>query len=172
MGKIISSLHCHQCGPFVFTPTFFWWFRFFEDSIYVFLWINIKVDNINLFITSTSSPLPQRIRSKMLYNILFCTLLGLNMHFKIGRTGTGLSGWSSFNRIYGPTLNFTVSFFQGKMVLHYGDLIDGNCLVKIINETKPTEIYNLGAQSHVKVGIVSIWSNACFCMHQITVNSW
>ncbi len=38
------------------------------------------------------------------------------------------------------------------MVLHYGDLIDGNCLVKIINTTKPTEIYNLGAQSHVKVG--------------------
>ena len=38
------------------------------------------------------------------------------------------------------------------MILHYGDLIDGNCLVKIINETKPTEIYNLGAQSHVKVG--------------------
>ena len=37
------------------------------------------------------------------------------------------------------------------MVLHYGDLIDGNCLVKIINQTKPTEIYNLGAQSHVKV---------------------
>jgi len=40
---------------------------------------------------------------------------------------------------------------QGKMILHYGDLIDGNCLVKIINSTKPTEIYNLGAQSHVKV---------------------
>jgi len=40
---------------------------------------------------------------------------------------------------------------QGKMILHYGDLIDGNCLVKIMNETKPTEIYNLGAQSHVKV---------------------
>ena len=37
------------------------------------------------------------------------------------------------------------------MILHYGDLIDGNCLVKIINDTKPTEIYNLGAQSHVKV---------------------
>jgi len=40
---------------------------------------------------------------------------------------------------------------EGKMVLHYGDLIDGNCLVKIINTTKPSEIYNLGAQSHVKV---------------------
>ena len=45
------------------------------------------------------------------------------------------------------------------MVLHYGDLIDGNCLVKIINQTKPTEIYNLGAQSHVKVStcIVMKW---------------
>merc|ERR1712203_1121175 len=27
---------------------------------------------------------------------------------------------------------------QGKMILHYGDLIDGNCLVKIMNETKPS----------------------------------
>jgi len=40
---------------------------------------------------------------------------------------------------------------EGKMILHYGDLTDGNRLVMIINETKPTEIYNLGAQSHVKV---------------------
>ncbi|XP_035033238.1 GDP-mannose 4,6 dehydratase [Hippoglossus stenolepis] len=38
-----------------------------------------------------------------------------------------------------------------KMALHYGDLTDSTCLVKIINEVKPTEIYNLGAQSHVKV---------------------
>ena len=37
------------------------------------------------------------------------------------------------------------------MHLHYGDLIDGNSLVKIVSDTKPTEIYNLGAQSHVKV---------------------
>ena len=46
---------------------------------------------------------------------------------------------------------------EGKMILHYGDLIDGNCLVKIINDTKPTEIYNLGAQSHVKVGINALY---------------
>lgn len=39
----------------------------------------------------------------------------------------------------------------GNMKLHYGDLTDSTCLVKIINEVKPTEIYNLGAQSHVKV---------------------
>merc|ERR1719273_2824024 len=37
------------------------------------------------------------------------------------------------------------------MVLHYGDLIDGSCLVKIISEVRPCEIYNLAAQSHVKV---------------------
>jgi len=38
-----------------------------------------------------------------------------------------------------------------KMVLHYGDLTDSTCLVHIISVVKPTEIYNLGAQSHVKV---------------------
>lgn len=38
-----------------------------------------------------------------------------------------------------------------RMILHYGDMIDGACLVKIISTIKPTEIYNLAAQSHVKV---------------------
>ena len=37
------------------------------------------------------------------------------------------------------------------MQLHYGDMTDSTCLVKIIAEVKPTEIYNLAAQSHVKV---------------------
>lgn len=40
---------------------------------------------------------------------------------------------------------------HGRMILHYGDMIDTSCLVKIINEIKPDEIYNLAAQSHVKV---------------------
>lgn len=40
------------------------------------------------------------------------------------------------------------------MKLHYGDLTDSTCLVKIINQVKPTEVYNLGAQSHVKVGLL------------------
>jgi len=40
---------------------------------------------------------------------------------------------------------------EGKMILHYGDMIDGSCLVKIINKVRPSEIYNLAAQSHVKV---------------------
>lgn len=39
----------------------------------------------------------------------------------------------------------------GKLFLHYGDMTDSSCLVKIISKVKPTEIYNLAAQSHVKV---------------------
>ena len=35
--------------------------------------------------------------------------------------------------------------------LHYGDLTDSTNLVKIIQQVQPDEIYNLGAQSHVKV---------------------
>jgi GDPmannose 4,6-dehydratase len=39
----------------------------------------------------------------------------------------------------------------GKMHLHYGDMTDSSSLVKLINKIKPVEIYNLAAQSHVKV---------------------
>lgn len=39
----------------------------------------------------------------------------------------------------------------GKMQLHYGDMTDSSSLIKIIAACKPTEIYNLAAQSHVKV---------------------
>lgn len=39
----------------------------------------------------------------------------------------------------------------GRMHLHYGDMTDSSSLVKIISTIKPTEIYNLAAQSHVKV---------------------
>jgi GDPmannose 4,6-dehydratase len=36
-------------------------------------------------------------------------------------------------------------------ILHYGDLTDSTNLIRIIQETQPDEIYNLGAMSHVKV---------------------
>jgi GDPmannose 4,6-dehydratase len=38
-----------------------------------------------------------------------------------------------------------------KLFLHYGDLIDGVGLTNLIREISPTEVYNLGAQSHVQV---------------------
>lgn len=37
------------------------------------------------------------------------------------------------------------------LILHYGDLSDSNSINSIINKSKPHEIYNLGAQSHVRV---------------------
>jgi len=40
---------------------------------------------------------------------------------------------------------------QPKLKLVYGDLTDGANLSTIINEIKPDEVYNLGAQSHVRV---------------------
>ena len=39
----------------------------------------------------------------------------------------------------------------GKIKLHYGDLTDSTNIVHIIQKVQPDEIYNLGAQSHVKV---------------------
>lgn len=42
-----------------------------------------------------------------------------------------------------------------KLTLHYGDLTDTSNLVRLIKETEPDEIYNLGAQSHVAVSFES-----------------
>jgi GDPmannose 4,6-dehydratase len=38
-----------------------------------------------------------------------------------------------------------------KLFLHYGDLSDSTNLIRLVQEVQPDEIYNLGAQSHVKV---------------------
>jgi len=40
---------------------------------------------------------------------------------------------------------------DSKLHLHYGDLTDGQALTNLVLETRPDEIYNLGAQSHVRV---------------------
>lgn len=40
---------------------------------------------------------------------------------------------------------------QRKVTLHYGDMTDSTNLIRLIQEIKPDEIYNLAAQSHVKV---------------------
>lgn len=44
---------------------------------------------------------------------------------------------------------------QSRFHMHYGDLTDTSNLVRIIKETQPDEIYNLGAQSHVAVSFDS-----------------
>jgi len=40
---------------------------------------------------------------------------------------------------------------NSKFILHYGDLTDSTNLIRIIQQVRPNEIYNLGAQSHVAV---------------------
>ncbi|MFN3738862.1 GDP-mannose 4,6-dehydratase [Hydrogenophaga sp.] len=42
-----------------------------------------------------------------------------------------------------------------RFTLHYGDLSDSTNLIRIIQQTQPDEIYNLGAQSHVAVSFES-----------------
>ncbi|MEL6441281.1 MAG: GDP-mannose 4,6-dehydratase [Cyanobacteria bacterium J06621_8] len=44
---------------------------------------------------------------------------------------------------------------EARLFLHYGDLTDGTTLRRILEEVKPREIYNLGAQSHVRVSFDS-----------------
>ena len=58
---------------------------------------------------------------------------------------------SSFNtervdHLYQDPLEQETNFY-----LHYGDLTDATSLIRLVQEVQPTEIYNLGAQSHVQV---------------------
>ena len=45
----------------------------------------------------------------------------------------------------------SLNFSNKNFFIHYGDLSDGTNTLNIINKVKPDEIYNLAAQSHVKV---------------------
>jgi len=40
---------------------------------------------------------------------------------------------------------------NARFILHYGDLTDATNLIRLVQQTQPHEIYNLGAQSHVQV---------------------
>jgi GDPmannose 4,6-dehydratase len=51
---------------------------------------------------------------------------------------------SSFN-------TWRIDHIRGALKLHYGDLVDQNSLVRTLEGVGPDEIYNLAAQSHVKV---------------------
>jgi GDPmannose 4,6-dehydratase len=51
---------------------------------------------------------------------------------------------SSFN-------TWRIDHVRDRLVLHYGDLVDQNSLVRTLGQVGPDEVYNLAAQSHVKV---------------------
>ncbi len=58
---------------------------------------------------------------------------------------------SSFNTQRIDHLYKDIHEVDVKFFLHYGDLTDSSNLIRIIQETRPDEIYNLAAQSHVQV---------------------
>jgi GDPmannose 4,6-dehydratase len=48
--------------------------------------------------------------------------------------------------------DFIMNGHKGRKInLHYGDMTDSSSLIRIINQIEPDEIYNLAAQSHVKI---------------------
>src|SRR5512143_926291 len=51
---------------------------------------------------------------------------------------------SSFN-------TWRIDHIRDKLVLHYGDLVDQNSLARALEALRPDEVYNLAAQSHVRV---------------------
>jgi len=58
---------------------------------------------------------------------------------------------STFNTDRVEHLIQNPEIFNKTFHLHYGDLTDYNSIEKLINKYEPDEVYNLGAQSHVKV---------------------
>lgn len=58
---------------------------------------------------------------------------------------------STFNTARLDPIYQDVHEANARFTLHYGDLSDGTNLRRIIEATQPDEIYNLGAQSHVRV---------------------
>ena len=69
---------------------------------------------------------------------------GYEVHGIIRRAST--FNTSRINHLYtDPHINGT------RLFLHYGDLADSSQMMKLLYDLKPDEIYNLGAQSHVRV---------------------
>jgi GDPmannose 4,6-dehydratase len=58
---------------------------------------------------------------------------------------------SSFNRARIEDVYADPEIYQQRLFLHYGDLVDTNNLNRLVEKIEPNEVYNLAAQSHVKV---------------------
>ena len=64
---------------------------------------------------------------------------GYEVHGTLKRNSVSENQTSRLNNIY------------PQVILHYGDLIDMSSLISVIKEIMPDEIYNLAAQSHVRI---------------------
>lgn len=104
--------------------------------------------------TTTATPTTKKRRVALITGITgqdgsylteFLLAKGYEVHGVIRRSSSFNTG--RINHLYdNPSLHT-----EGAMKLHYGDLNDSSSLVKLIASIKPTEVYNLGAQSHVKI---------------------
>jgi len=64
----------------------------------------------------------------------------------------GYDVWGTIRRNSSPEYNTTrVDHIFGRVKMVYADLTDMSSLVSVLQKSKPTEVYNLGAQSHVRV---------------------
>lgn len=100
-----------------------------------------------------------------------------------GQDGSYLSEYllSLGYEVYGITRRHSVAENQdsrirhlsGKIKMFYGDLLDYPSLVRIFNEVKPDEIYNLGAMSHVRISFdmpsFTIQTNALGVLNMLEV---
>jgi len=73
---------------------------------------------------------------------------GYEVHGIIRRASTFNTG--RLDGIYNDPHNETA-----RLLLHYGDLADASALARLIGKIQPEEIYNLAAQSHVRVSFDS-----------------
>jgi GDPmannose 4,6-dehydratase len=79
----------------------------------------------------------------------YLTDLLLNKEYEIHgvkRRNSNLSSASRLDYFYKDPIQNKTNLF-----LHYGDVTDASNVIKLVNEIKPDEIYNLSAQSHVAI---------------------
>lgn len=69
---------------------------------------------------------------------------GYEVHGLVRRTST-------FNRERLAHLNCDTHDPESRLILHYGDIVDGIGLRKVLDKSQPDEIYHLAAQSHVHI---------------------
>ena len=67
---------------------------------------------------------------------------GYEVHGTLKRNSVSETQTSRINHIY------------DKLKLHYADLTDMSSLIRVIQEVQPDEIYNLAAQSHVRISFL------------------
>jgi len=68
--------------------------------------------------------------------------LGYEVHGMVRRNSTSENQSARLKKVFKDKLNITT---------HYGDLLDQTSIEKLLTEIKPDEIYNIAAQSHVRV---------------------